>query len=490
MMTTGASRRRGRPIPLLVLAAVLGAGCGALPFSAAWDPYAAAPPAPAAPWRSQDATKQPRLSSLVERLGAEVQIDPDKEHGLADLIDLAQRLNPETRRAWEEARAAAARLGQVEGGWFPTLAALAAAGTSSVIEKVGPDVGAVSVTGPSVTPQLQLSWLLFDFGRRSAAVEEAGWRVVSANLNFNRKHQEIAYAVSRGFFVLDASRARLAAARVTLEQATALASAVGARLDQGLATRPELLLAQQDRARAAFEVEEARGLVDDARALLAESIGISPTMKLTVASLSTLPLPVGLPTSVDEVIDRSLARRPDLSARLAVLRAREADVKKARAEFLPRLRLSSSVGGDVGRYTFGGSSPISYGLLEYGAFLNLDWTLFEGFQRENRLREANADRGAAEADLAALELRVARQVWQAYADVKTSLSKREFAQALLAASEEAYASTLQSYQSAGLATVLDLLAAQRDLARARYTDIQTRADLLQSAAALVFAAGE
>ena len=41
-----------------------------------------------------------------------------------------------------------------------------------------------------------------------------------------------------------------------------------------------------------------------------------------------------------------------------------------------------------------------------------------------------------------------------------------------------------------LKAVLDLLAAQRDLARARFTDIQTRADLLQSAAALVFAAGE
>jgi outer membrane protein TolC len=74
--------------------------------------------------------------------------------------------------------------------------------------------------------------------------------------------------------------------------------------------------------------------------------------------------------------------------------------------------------------------------------------------------------------------------------VKTSLGKREFAQALLAAAEEAYAATLESYESAGLATVLDLLAARRDLARAQFTEIQSRADLLRSAAALVFAAGE
>jgi outer membrane protein len=474
----------------LVTVALLGGGCVTLPFEAAWNPFAAAPTESTSPWRSADGKRQPRLASLIDRLGATVQIDPDAQYGLADLIDLAQRLNPETRRAWEEARTAAARLGQVEGRWFPTLVALASAGTSSVVEKAGVGTGGVAVTGPSVTPALQLSWLLLDFGRRSAAVEAASWRVINANLSFNRKHQEVAFAVSRSYFGLDASRARLAAARVTFEQASAVVDAVDARLQQGLATRPDLLLALQERARAAFGIQEAEGLVADARAALAESIGISPTMSLGVRDLSAVPIPTELPATTEQLIDRALARRPDLAARLAILRAREADVRHARAEFMPRLRLSSSVGGDVGRYTFGGSVPIGYGQPEYTAFLSLDWTLFDGFARENRIREASAERGAAEAEVTALELRVTRQVWQAYADMKTSLAKREFAAALLAASQVAYAATLESYRSAGLATVLDLLAAQRDLAQARFTEIQSRADLLQSAAALVFAAGE
>src|SRR5262245_251813 len=181
-----------RPLTaLMALVALLCAGCADLPFQAAWNPFAAAPPAPAAPWRGADGKKQPRLASLIEQLDATVQIDPDKQHGLADLIDLAQRANPETRRAWEDARAAAARLGRVEADWFPTLAAMASAGTSSVIEKAGVNVGAPSVIGPSVTPQLQLSWLLLDFGRRANAVQEASWQVITANLSFNRKHQEI-----------------------------------------------------------------------------------------------------------------------------------------------------------------------------------------------------------------------------------------------------------------------------------------------------------
>jgi outer membrane protein len=477
---------RTRAAAVLALG-VTAAGCAAFPFSAAWNPYAAAPALPSVPWRPIDGRNQPRLASLVERLSSEIQIEPDRVHGLADLIDLAQRLNPETRKSWEEARAAAARLGRAEAAWFPTLAALAAAGGSRRTELA---VGAIPVTGLSATPELRLSWLLFDFGRREADVEQAGWQVLELNFSFNRKHQDIIFAVSRNFFALDASRARLTAAQVTLEQASAVAEAIQARLEQGLATRPELLLAVQDRARAAFEVQEARGFIANTQAALAESIGIPPTMPLRMAELSALPLPTGLTEAVEGIIDRALVRRPDLAARLAALRAREAEVKRARAEFRPRVGLTSGVGSALGRYTFGDQGPFSYGQLNWGAFLTVEWTLFEGFARENRLREATSLRGAAEAEAAALELAVIRQVWQAYADVKTALQKRDFALALLAAAEEAYASAVESYQSAGLATVLDVLAAQRDLARARLTEIQSRADLLQSASALVYAAAE
>jgi len=73
--------------------------------------------------------------------------------------------------------------------------------------------------------------------------------------------------------------------------------------------------------------------------------------------------------------------------------------------------------------------------------------------------------------------------------VKTALRKYEFAAALLRASEDAYAATMESYR-AGLGTFIDLLAAQRELARARTTNIASRADLLTSAAALAFATGE
>src|SRR6266702_8679267 len=57
-----------------------------------------------------------------------VSINPRKIYGLAELIDIAERNNPETRVAWERARQAAAAVGLSESAYYPFLVASAAAG--------------------------------------------------------------------------------------------------------------------------------------------------------------------------------------------------------------------------------------------------------------------------------------------------------------------------------------------------------------------------
>ena len=57
-----------------------------------------------------------------------LRIESDRVYSLAELIDLAEAHNPETRVAWEGARAQAAALGIARSELFPTLAAVALAG--------------------------------------------------------------------------------------------------------------------------------------------------------------------------------------------------------------------------------------------------------------------------------------------------------------------------------------------------------------------------
>jgi outer membrane protein TolC len=260
-----------------------------------------------------------------------------------------------------------------------------------------------------------------------------------------------------------------------------------------LGTESDQLQSQQELARAQFDLQSAQRNVSDTWASLAESIGISPTVTFPVVGLSAILLPTNLVESVEVAMDRAFRQRPDLAAQLAQVRAREADVRRAEAEYRPSIALSGTAGGNMGNWyvTAPGSPASSYDYVspEYGAFLTFSWNLFDGFERKNELREAKSRRDEAEAQLTALELKTQREVWKAYADAKASFLQYAFARALLTASENDYDAALTSYQN-GLGTVIELLTAERDLARARTTLVESRADVLTSSATLAFAAGD
>src|SRR5438477_9391766 len=151
-----------------------------------------------------------------------VSINPRKIYGLAELIDIAERNNPDTRVAWERARQAAAAVGLSESAYYPFLVASAAAGydrafipfpTLAVNEKkllMNPSLNAVSITGGGslVTEahvyraELNAKWLLLDFGERSAVVASAKEQLMMANVGFNATHQKIVFQVTDRFYQL------------------------------------------------------------------------------------------------------------------------------------------------------------------------------------------------------------------------------------------------------------------------------------------------
>src|SRR6266850_5150358 len=259
-----------------------------------------------------------------------VSINPRKVYGLADLIDIAQRNNPETRVAWERARQAAAAVGLSESAYYPFLVASAAAGydrafipfpTLAVNQQkllTNPSLAAVSITGGGslVTEaqvyrgELSAKWLLLDFGERSAVVASAKEQLMMANVGFNATHQKIVFQVTDRFYQFGTARQKVLVARSALEAAQTVGQAVQAHIDNGLATKPELLQAEQQSAQSEFDVEAAVGVESDARVALVESIGILPTVLLKVADLGQKSLRGADDRSVNELIETALSQRP------------------------------------------------------------------------------------------------------------------------------------------------------------------------------------
>ena len=92
-----------------------------------------APGFPSRPWH---AAEEQRVEVDARNFhDSRFNIDPTKTYSLPELLDLAEAHNPETRVAWERARAQAAALGVEHSELYPTLAAvvLSVTGRSNVL---------------------------------------------------------------------------------------------------------------------------------------------------------------------------------------------------------------------------------------------------------------------------------------------------------------------------------------------------------------------
>jgi outer membrane protein TolC len=487
MVEGSSSGRHGR---VLVVGLLVLVGC------AAPQPFDISPPSPDRPWKAPDLPHYSAALTETERLGPAatgvVSIDSSKQYELSELIDIAERTNPETRVAWERARQAAIGVGLAEGTYYPVLAAAATGAVAHVPLPIPTTVvpgGIFTADTHFVIPVLSLEWLLLDFGRRRAQVDAAQAQAVEANVSFNAKHQQIVFDVTRKFYSLTAVLGEVAAARAALDSARSLEEAAAMRKQHELATLPEVLQAQEETARATYELQDALAAEHDARMALLESIGIRPSAPIEVADVSQQPLPPTLEESVDQAIDRALMQRPDLIARLAAVRAKEAEVRKAQADYWPRLSIRSAVAGNLGELKVDTSPYQGVADLQYDAGFRLEWTLFEGFERRNKVHLAESQQKEAEDELEHAKDAAVREVWKAYNDTKVALAKQQAAAALLAASEKAWDATLESYQH-GLATFPDVRESQRDLARARKLGQAARAEVWTRAAAFAFSTGD
>jgi hypothetical protein len=83
-----------------------------------------APPSPDQSWSPPDLpAHQAGLQNHRLEVPSNIVIDPRKTYLLPDLIDIAQRLNPETKIAWQRAKQALAAVGLKEVTYYPILSA-------------------------------------------------------------------------------------------------------------------------------------------------------------------------------------------------------------------------------------------------------------------------------------------------------------------------------------------------------------------------------
>jgi outer membrane protein TolC len=210
----------------------------------------------------------------------------------------------------------------------------------------------------------------------------------------------------------------------------------------------------------------AEGEARNALGALANALGFAAQQRIVLAELPAAPADTVFQKEVDALIGEAQARRPDLRAAEAQLKAAEAGVDLARAQGRPTLSLAA-----------GPSWQESAGVITQGNSigLSLNVPLFAGFDTAYRVRSAAAQAEVRAAQRDRIKNQVALDVWRAYQSLTTATQSLKTTADLVASAEQSAKVALGRYK-AGVGTVLDLLTAQSALAGARLQRIQAQLD--------------
>lgn len=463
------SSRRSRPrhrAAGLALAAVVLAGCVAVPPA----PNTAPPPSA---WR--ESPHGPATDA-----GAQAALQRDWWRGYGDpvldgLVDTALRENLDLRTAVARVDEARALLTAQGAAQWPTL-------DLSVTGQRARSVSTVTgrPTYSNVTqPQFQAAYEIDLWGRLSALTDAARQSLLASQASRDTVHLSVAAAVAAAYLGLRTTDARLDVAERTLASREGALKVARRRYDSGYNSKLELAQAEAEYRATAQVIPQLRQSLARQEHALSVLLGHAPASVPRGRALSDLAAPPLPATGVPSLL---LRRRPDIAQAEAQIAASDANLAAARAQLLPSLRLTGTLGeldnsllrGDPQRvWTLGGSilAPI--------------------FNR-GRLR-AQVSASAARRDQAVYAYQ--KTVLTAFSEVEDALAairelnrQHDEAERQRQALAEALRIAHNRYNE-GYASYLEELDAQRNLFSAELTVLQLQGDALSAQVNLYKALG-
>jgi len=397
---------------------------------------------------------------------------------LAALTEHALRERPESRAAWLGIQAEAARLDAATADNWPTLTGQLSFSRSQTLSSSGTTNPALHRYGPS----LSLAYVLYDFGVRAAGIDAQRYQLVASLLNNNRALLDVIAELEAAYYALLSARAQVdALAQLETSLRTSL-DAAEARFQGGLVSR-----ADQLRARAALaETQVARQAAERDRAkaevALKQAAGIEQMRPLALDWKTTPPAALEAANLLDDLLAEAQRQRPDLHALQAAAASARAEAERARAARWPSLSLAANSGRTF--FLEDERDPAT----SYSVGVSLSVPLFDGGRLAAEARAAGRDAERLQAEVETQRSRVAREVADAYHDVRTAQDQREGIAVQFASADES-ARAAEARYTAGVGSLLELLTAQAALARAQQSAAQADSDWLAAFSRLNHALG-
>jgi outer membrane protein, multidrug efflux system len=290
--------------------------------------------------------------------------------------------------------------------------------------------------------------------------------------------------VASDYFTLLQLDLQLAITRETVQTQTDSVKLTQLRLEHGVATKLDVLQAQQvlDTANAQIpDLERQIAQEEDAISILLGNYPQDVARGIPLVQ-QTLPpeVPPGVPSSIIE-------RRPDIRAAEQVLIAANADIGVAKAQFFPQISLTGSGGGAFGRDSlFSSKNTTQLGIWSYGAQVNQP--VFTGGALKGNLHLAKSQYQQA-------LIGYQQTIQRAFGDVSDALIGYEKLHQVRTRQQDSVADLQETVRistiryKGGTTTYLEVLDGQRSLYTAELTLAAARGDEYRSLVQLYKALG-
>lgn len=408
---------------------------------------------------------------------------PDSVSGaltLSDLIEIGLCHNPALNRDYMAVKAAQASLGAAKAEYLPAVTA-----TGSLTQSYAKQQHADSERDNPYAGDVSLSWLIYDFGGRSARTAQIGAYLDSAEQVYNAALHDTVLAVTNAYFDTLSAQEVLKSAETSLESYRKSYQESARRFELGLSALSDKLLAQTSYEQSKLAVEQAKNTLTRAMGDLAILLNVSPDTTFDLKrpprdrDISKLETDM----SVREMMETALTLRPEIKSRLSDLEAARREVDITRSAALPSLSAKASAGWDDNwkyhaPYAYGGSIGVS-----------LSVPLFTGFKDTYNLAKAKFNVRDAEWAVTQVRDSIQNEVWAAYQNYVTAAASYQIAGTVLTSAEENERVAFASYQ-VGQGSILNLLTATSQLADARREKIVAFYKVLTSKSTLYRAIGK
>lgn len=362
----------------------------------------------------------------------------------------AQKHNPNIQIAAANLREAGFNTRASKAALLPNLSA-SSNNSRSQANSAGQGFNAGTFDATRMSANLDVNWEVDIWGRVRADIIASQRDQLALAADYKTAQQSIAAQTTQAYFQLIAATQRLELASRRVESFTLTVDTLQRRFDHGTETLQNLSLAKTDVNTAKATLAETTNLRDQASRLLASLIGAYPDRSRQAYTWPTLKRRVatGIPSSL-------LRRRPDLDAAYQRIRAADARITIAQANFLPTFALTGTYGRQSDRL----SDLLSSDFTIWSIAGNFVAPLFDGGALRAELNAANEQAKSAVANYYAITLTALREVEDALGS-EAFLTQRKEAIANALSSAQLAQSRAQRNFERGASDIITLLETQR-----------------------------